>query len=829
MRVVWHFRSAGAAKNEAEHLRAVCTRKFDQLGTYFIQSQAVIGLALFQGVHWHIRCSRLEHANLPIAAVCRSFIRSLTDTSTLSKFCYCRSLSCKRLSSGDHRACLFGPVTSMTEGVAMFASRIAKPPTKAADSPTRKLADRQAIEVGKFSGVWGKEARGGHEQEAELTPDPAAPRGLDWSLSRISIFPPDAPPPAPERSGRPVVILQPKLAIGSVDDPLEHEADRVGEQVMRIPDPEFSIANASPQVSRKRSAGGEGEGRREQAEQAEPASIGGARSPAIQPFSGRASGETAPAPSSVERVLASPGKPLEQGLRARMEAHFAQGFSRVRVHSDPAAGQSAREIGANAYTVRHHIVFGANQFSPETSRGRSLLAHELTHVVQQTTLNGVDFHQCDGTPSLSSLPESGIVVQRDTQHQSTGPASEERPRERFPWIGRIHGTPSAALRRIPGKDPGNPHAGTLADLVEGTFVDVLGLEKGWLHVQATVDGKELQGYISQELVQFNRSDSPPASAGPTVQDILRLDQTIPIKGLVKDQPNYIDHFRGHLESAPLGPDITFFPNTGLASQTGVSISKESFYIDKDPLGGFSIGQNGIYKSRVVAEAVVADLTKESPNTPVFTYYLQDGIIFPTILSDTTIPNMLPFIRQKREQDLADIQATADLAKAVAVWYIGARFPIKISSGGTLAGAGGKEAAKQLEKEAAKQTEKEAAKELEKEAAKQTEKEAAKQTEKEATKQAVKRVPQVQPSAPAGWKGTLNAFGKEIEWPAAGEVKIPAGAADLAKLRAAGVTEQWAVEQAKIYREVLRLNPKNPSALLRAEWLEAIAVRLRGLP
>src|SRR5271166_279145 len=139
----------------------------------------------------------------------------------------------------------------MTEGAAMFASRIANPETKPADSPTRKLAPQRSAAVARPFGVWGKEAGGDHEQEAEPTLDRAAPGGLDWSLSRISILPPDAPPPAPPLSGPPALILQPKLAIGSVDDPLEHEADRVAEQVMRMPDPTLPISPSAPQVSRK--------------------------------------------------------------------------------------------------------------------------------------------------------------------------------------------------------------------------------------------------------------------------------------------------------------------------------------------------------------------------------------------------------------------------------------------------------------------------------------------------------------------------------------------------------------------------------------------------
>ena len=104
---------------------------------------------------------------------------------------------------------------------------------------------------------------------------------------------------------------------------------------------------------------------------------------------------------------------------------------------------------------------------------------------------------------------------------------------------------------------------------------------------------------------------------------------------------------------------------------------------------------------------------------------------------------------------------------------------------------------------------------------------AKRLGSEAWMEAGKRTPPVRPSAPPGWTGSLNAFGTEIGWPAAGKVKVPAEAADLAKLRRAGVTERWAVQQAQIYREVARLNPANPTATLRAEWLEKIAARLRG--
>lgn len=143
--------------------------------------------------------------------------------------------------------------------------------------------------------------------------------------------------------------LQRKLTIGASNDPLEQEADRIADQVMTKPT--HSQVNSVP--------------------------------PRIQRFTGHATGEMKAAPASVDRVLASSGRPLEPSLRQDMEQRFGQDFSRVRVHTGAAAEQSARDVSANAYTVDSHIVFGQGQFAPRTNAGQYLIAHELTHVVQQ--------------------------------------------------------------------------------------------------------------------------------------------------------------------------------------------------------------------------------------------------------------------------------------------------------------------------------------------------------------------------------------------------------------------------------------------------------------
>ncbi len=160
-----------------------------------------------------------------------------------------------------------------------------------------------------------------------------------------------------------MVICQPKLEIGSVDDPLELEADRVAEQVMRMPDELDSLSAGPARVSRKCACQDDDEPELLQAKPAGP--LPGA------------------APAAVHHTLQSPGRPLDSRTREFFEPRFGRDFSDVRIHTDSTASDSARSIHALAYTVGHHVVLADGQFSPNTGTGRRLLAHELAHVVQQ--------------------------------------------------------------------------------------------------------------------------------------------------------------------------------------------------------------------------------------------------------------------------------------------------------------------------------------------------------------------------------------------------------------------------------------------------------------
>ena len=185
--------------------------------------------------------------------------------------------------------------------------------------------------------------------------------------------------------------IQTKLTISTPGDQYEQEADRVAEQVMRM-----------PATSHQRSA--------EVIESAGP------------DLSRRSLGGSSPPPDGsplMTEVLRSTGQPLDQSTRSLMQSQFGHDFTRVRVHADDRAAESANSISARAYTVGDHIVFGAGEYEPGSSRGRQLIAHELTHVVQQTIPSNSSSARKDGrgVTAVGGGPAPGVVQRVLTEEQ----------------------------------------------------------------------------------------------------------------------------------------------------------------------------------------------------------------------------------------------------------------------------------------------------------------------------------------------------------------------------------------------------------------------------
>jgi hypothetical protein len=160
------------------------------------------------------------------------------------------------------------------------------------------------------------------------------------------------------------VSLQAKLTVNTPGDIYEQEADQIAEQVTSMPESQLqrtcACGGGCPRCQNGQTAHDRLQTKRVQAN-----------------YSGALS-----APPIVHEVLNSPGQSLETTTQEFMKSRFGYDFSRVRVHTDARAAESARAVNALAYTVGHNIVFGAGRFAPYTSEGRKLLAHELTHVLQ---------------------------------------------------------------------------------------------------------------------------------------------------------------------------------------------------------------------------------------------------------------------------------------------------------------------------------------------------------------------------------------------------------------------------------------------------------------
>jgi uncharacterized protein DUF4157 len=228
---------------------------------------------------------------------------------------------------------------------------------------------------------------------------PATTRGLAESGTVNAARDAGAPGPLGQRSfagipayaGRSGVAARPfaapiqaKLAVGRQDDPLEQEADRVADTVLRMSAP-AAAGGATHQGLGSSPAVVSGRLQRQCAD-CEKDEDGDEKEEHVQRKAGpQGAGDTMQAPSIVGETLNSgQGRPLDAATRAYFEPRFGQDFSRVRVHTGERAGESARSVNALAYTVGPNIVFGAGRYAPAAPEGRRLLAHELTHVVQQS-------------------------------------------------------------------------------------------------------------------------------------------------------------------------------------------------------------------------------------------------------------------------------------------------------------------------------------------------------------------------------------------------------------------------------------------------------------
>jgi hypothetical protein len=178
-------------------------------------------------------------------------------------------------------------------------------------------------------------------------------------------------------------IIQTKLKVSRTGDEHEREADRIAEQIMRMSEPEkshLSMKNSNDDTKKldRKCKSCEEEEEKEKI----------LKNVKISRKENDSSSNQLDISDNVVKYvndISQQGSPLDSSTREFMESRFNYDFANVRIHTDERSAMLANTINALAYTVGHDIMFRNGQFKTNTREGRQLLAHELTHVIQQST------------------------------------------------------------------------------------------------------------------------------------------------------------------------------------------------------------------------------------------------------------------------------------------------------------------------------------------------------------------------------------------------------------------------------------------------------------
>ena len=228
--------------------------------------------------------------------------------------------------------------------------------TKKVFSPTRsdegihRLRDEPERQLGSLRSVIGTIRRDGGTPSVDSIANELG--GMPSSTQRASVLLALQRTHGNRYVQRVVAGIQAKLKVGQPGEIYEQEADRIADAVMLMPESQVQL---------------QGKGKEEEEEILQTKEI---------------SSKTPELEFRIQTLQGS-GQPLPESTRAFFESRFGYDFSRVRIHADRQAAEAARSVNARAFTIGRDVVFGAGQYAPETATGQRLVAHELTHVVQQ--------------------------------------------------------------------------------------------------------------------------------------------------------------------------------------------------------------------------------------------------------------------------------------------------------------------------------------------------------------------------------------------------------------------------------------------------------------
>ena len=223
------------------------------------------------------------------------------------------------------------------------------------------------------------------------------------------------------------------------------------------------------------------------------------------------------------------GQPMEPSVLARMEASFGQDLSAVRVHTDGGSADSAEELGAKAYTVADDIVFGPGRYAPDTQVGHTLLAHELSHVLQQrrgTAQGGATGAEAEarqvgahsaagGQVSVQSAGTGGAQLDpKDDDDQVLRAFQREQQKKANPpigspeWVRLFQGSPPVSPATTQAQPSANAHSAPPSAAAPDTFAP---------RPFTKDEAKQLRAWAETPRTDQpgnNAHSVPPSAAGP---------------------------------------------------------------------------------------------------------------------------------------------------------------------------------------------------------------------------------------------------------------------------------------------------------------------------
>jgi len=298
-------------------------------------------------------------------------------------------------------------------------------------------------------------------EKATISPQtiPAAPGPAQLLSAQNDLRKGEANQKKPENSN---LFVQPKLTVGAPDDPYEKEADAMADRVMRMPEQSFiqrKCAGCEKEESLQRKPVKDEEevqlkmnsansfiqrkcqSCEEEKINRKPLSEG--ITPFIQAKSASSTIVTSNAADTIQSSRGS-GSTLDSATQNFMSSRFGADFTSVKIHTDSNAVQLSRGLNAKAFTVGSDIYFNQGTFSPNTSDGKQLLAHELTHTLQQGGSAVKKNAEREGDSKIDHRSDAGSFIQRKVQNQ----ISSAPPESTILSKPEVH--PKEISRQLPG-------------------------------------------------------------------------------------------------------------------------------------------------------------------------------------------------------------------------------------------------------------------------------------------------------------------------------------------------------------------------------------------